>query len=125
MKPKFETILRIAELKKQIDEAYAELDGLVEEIDQSIVAHNSNIDKRSEVTTRFDYELALELDNLANFKAIFFGHSLLQKGPYLKFEITDNVALLHQDGQVFKSTAIKPLSTSIRSLKRCPASLKS
>lgn len=108
--PSITKILEIAMLKDQIAKLYTELD-------QKLV------DLKDEFGTgRFDYDL--ENLPMLEISKHFFAHQLKHDGQYFKFEITDNVLQLIEGKTVFQTTAIKPLSFSSMSLKRCPDALK-
>lgn len=108
MKPEINEVLEIMAMKKQAQELYDEIDNQIAQIKDEFGAG------------RFDYDL----DELQDGDLSDFADKLWSKGQYFKLEITDNAEKLQAGDTVFKSTFIKPVSFSSRSLKRCPESLK-
>ncbi len=94
MKPELEEVLKLLALKEQTKQLYEQIDLLTKQM----------LDEFG--SGRFDYELEDESKR------------------FLKFELTDNVEKLRNDGVVFKAASFKPVSFSSGFLKRRPKSLK-
>ena len=109
MKPNISEVLRIFQMKKELDEMYEHLDNLVSDISLGYS------------TARYDYDL---ISAVVDADVADFAEELLQDGNFLKFEIVDNVERLQNGETVWKSVPFKPLSFEVRSLKTKPASLK-
>lgn len=108
-KPDLETVLGIIQVRQMASEFYA----LVDEAVANIVAEHG--------PGRYDYDLHDFVDT-DQFNETLQG--LLEKGRYLKVEVTDNREALANGETVWKSVAFTPISFSERSLKTCPDSLK-
>ena len=112
MKPSLIIVLEIARMKKQATDLYDEIDARVAALYEEFGAN------------RFDYDLKDLRSDGAYPEAAEFGKELLEEKQYFKFEIIDNLKTMVEEGCVWKSTSIKPLSFSSGSLKGVPKSLK-
>ena len=111
-KPYIEDVLVVALLKEEIKKRYDILDTLVK-------AMFTNYGEG-----RFDYDLINETNIELTEDVEEFVEELLKKGDYLKFEMTDNLKKMADEGKLFTSTSVKPISFETKSLKNCPDSLK-
>jgi len=111
MKPELLEVLEILKMKEEAKKLYDEVDVRINKLFMECGA------------SRYDYDLnALPL--IAETDAEKFGFHLRKETRYLKLEIVDNLTKLLDDGSFWKSVVFKAVSFSVRTLKRCPASLK-
>lgn len=108
-------LIDVLDLMEQKREAIAMLDEVDKQVAAIAAQHGFG---------RFDYDLEEFLDEVNREMGYKFDESLLDNGRYLKLELTDNVQALENGEIVWKSVAVKPVSFSTQSLKRCPTSLK-
>lgn len=107
-------VFDVIKLMKKKEDAVAALNEVDEQIAAIAALHGFG---------RIDYDLEEFLGGIPESFRKEYGE-VLDNGRYLKLEITDNVQALKDGEIVWKSVAVKPISFSTQSLKRCPASLK-